>query len=91
MSCGSPMSVAAAPILLAIASAIRNGIGVELFAQQRGPDNRRKNVADDVMIEKRGKPAGDQHQDQQKPRGMFESCRNAAGHQVVKSGQAELG
>ncbi len=64
--------------------------GIDLFAQQRGADNRRKNVTNDVVIQKSGKTAGDQHQDEQKPRGMSEPRRNAAGHLVVKARQPEL-
>ena len=64
--------------------------GIDSFAQERSPGNRRKDVADDVVIQKRGQPAGDHHQDEQKPRGMAEPRGNAAGHLVVKARQPEL-
>ncbi len=64
--------------------------GVEAFVEQRGSDDGRKNVADDVVVQKRGEAAGDQHQHEQKPRGISQPGGNAIGHPVVKSGQAQL-
>ena len=53
MSCGLPMSVAAAPMLLAIASAIRNGTGLSRWRSSADADNGREDEADDVVIQER--------------------------------------
>ena len=48
--------------------------GVELPTEQGGPHHRREDKTDNVVVQKCRQPRRDQHESQQKPCGVVESC-----------------
>jgi len=79
MSCGLPINVPAAPMLLAMASAIRNGTGLSFLANQRRADDGRekqnKQCRDSGNADR---PARHRHQYHQESRGDDRALRENA-------------
>ncbi|HEY3900207.1 MAG TPA: hypothetical protein VGM54_16480 [Chthoniobacter sp.] len=65
--------------------------GVEPFSHEGRRDDRREDVADDVVVQDRGEAAGREHENEEKARRVSETFGNPDSHFVVEARQTKLG
>ena len=78
-------------MLLAIAERHQEGNGIQALLEQRRGDNGGEDKADDVVVKECRKPRRNQHEQDQKNRGIAEPVGDAVCHEVEKPGKAQLG